>query len=175
VATTAAILTVNTAPAISVSAHKSNRNRRRHGDLLSHLERHQFQWRKNGNNITGANSSSYTTPALSLSDSGSTFDVIVSNGCGTPLTSNSATLTVNLATCPSFNPVLQGQNKNSTTWFAGQLLGWKELDYINARVLFCGGDVGTHTITITFPHTKTTGNSVVKGIETYTTSLPPVV
>src|SRR5713226_2783840 len=37
-----------------------------------------YQWQKNGVNIAGATSSSYTTPATATSDSGSTFDVVVS-------------------------------------------------------------------------------------------------
>src|SRR5881398_3216170 len=53
-----------------------------------------YQWQKNGANIAGATSSSYTTPATTTSDSGSTFDVVVSNIAGTA-TSNMATLTVN--------------------------------------------------------------------------------
>lgn len=53
-----------------------------------------YQWQKNGTNITGATSASYTTPATSLGDSGSTFRVIVSNSAGN-VTSTSATLTVN--------------------------------------------------------------------------------
>src|SRR5207248_2274335 len=55
-----------------------------------------YQWQKNGANITGASSSSYTTPVTMTSDSGSTFDVVVSNTAGTA-TSNAATLTVNAA------------------------------------------------------------------------------
>src|SRR5215469_9310129 len=38
-----------------------------------------YQWRKNGVNITGATSSSYTTPATTTTDSGSTFSVVVTN------------------------------------------------------------------------------------------------
>jgi hypothetical protein len=52
-----------------------------------------YQWRKDGSNISGANSSSYTTPSLTLSDDGSTYSCYVSNSCGNE-TSNSATLTV---------------------------------------------------------------------------------
>jgi chitodextrinase len=52
-----------------------------------------YQWQKNGANITGATSASYTTPAATTADSGSTFRVIVSNSLGS-VTSNSATLTV---------------------------------------------------------------------------------
>jgi hypothetical protein len=52
-----------------------------------------YQWQKNNANISGANSASYTTPAVAAGDNGSTFDVVVSNSAGT-VTSNPATLTV---------------------------------------------------------------------------------
>jgi HYDIN/CFA65/VesB family protein/Ig-like domain-containing protein/SdrD B-like protein/immunoglobulin I-set domain protein len=62
-----------------------------------------YQWQKNGANIAGATSSSYTTPATTAADSGSTFDVVVSNSAGT-VTSTAATLTVN-APAIQVNPV----------------------------------------------------------------------
>ncbi|HEY2120401.1 MAG TPA: choice-of-anchor D domain-containing protein, partial [Candidatus Acidoferrum sp.] len=52
-----------------------------------------YQWQKNGVNIAGATSTSYTTPATTTSDSGSAFAVVVSNTTGT-VTSAAATLTV---------------------------------------------------------------------------------
>jgi len=52
-----------------------------------------YQWQKNGTDISGATSSSYTTPATATSDSGATFQVTVSNSLGSA-TSNPATLTV---------------------------------------------------------------------------------
>ena len=55
-----------------------------------------YQWQKNGGNISGATSSSYTIPATATSDSGSTFDVVVSNSVGS-VTSAVATLTVSAA------------------------------------------------------------------------------
>jgi hypothetical protein len=55
-----------------------------------------YQWQKNGANIAGATSASYTTPATATSDSGSTFRVAVSNTTGT-VTSAPATLTLNPA------------------------------------------------------------------------------
>ncbi len=55
-----------------------------------------YQWQKNGVNIAGATAASYTTPATTTSDSGATFDVVVSNTVGT-VTSAAATLTVNPA------------------------------------------------------------------------------
>ncbi|PWT86379.1 MAG: hypothetical protein C5B58_01480, partial [Acidobacteria bacterium] len=59
-----------------------------------------YQWQKNGTAISGATSSSYTTPATTSSDNGSTFQVVVSNSLGAA-TSNSATLTVNVASGPT--------------------------------------------------------------------------
>ena len=52
-----------------------------------------YQWQKNGASIAGATSASYTTPATTTTDSGSTFRVVVSNAPGT-ITSTAATLTV---------------------------------------------------------------------------------
>jgi PKD repeat protein len=52
-----------------------------------------YQWQKNGVNIAGAVSASYTTPATSRSDNGARFRCIVTNTIGTA-TSNSATLRV---------------------------------------------------------------------------------
>ena len=48
-----------------------------------------YQWRKNGTNISGATSASYTTPATTTADSGAQFTVLVSNSAGTA-TSNAA-------------------------------------------------------------------------------------
>jgi hypothetical protein len=59
-----------------------------------------YQWRKNAVNIAGATSASYTTPATTTSDSGSTFAVVVTNSAGT-VTSGAATLTVNPASVPA--------------------------------------------------------------------------
>lgn len=58
-----------------------------------------YQWRKNGVNIAGATSSSYTTPATVAADNGSLYSVVVTNGSGS-VTSNNAKLTVK--TPPAF-------------------------------------------------------------------------
>ena len=52
-----------------------------------------YQWFKNGNPISGANSSSYTTPPTVAGDAGAAFTVLVSNSVGS-VTSGPATLTV---------------------------------------------------------------------------------
>src|SRR6266581_9013348 len=81
-----------------------------------------YQWQKNGADITGATSSSYMTPVTTTSDSGEMFRVMVSNSAGSA-TSNSAALTVNPGTTSSSADVItyhydnsrSGQNLNETT------------------------------------------------------------
>jgi hypothetical protein len=77
-----------------------------------------YQWQKNGANISGATSSSYTTPATATTDSGSTFRAVVTNSAGSA-TSNAATLTVNPAPAPAIqvspNPINFGSDVVGTT------------------------------------------------------------
>lgn len=53
-----------------------------------------YQWQRNGANIGGATSATYTTAATVAGDNGATFRCVVSNRAGSA-TSSSATLTVN--------------------------------------------------------------------------------
>src|SRR5205809_2807500 len=53
-----------------------------------------YQWQKNGGNIAGATSASYTTATTTAADSGSTFRVGVTNSASR-VTSSAATLKVN--------------------------------------------------------------------------------
>jgi len=71
------------------------------GDLLS------YQWRKDGDEIPGANDSTYVIGAVSTDDDAS-YDVVVSNACGTA-TSDAATLTVQ--TWPSITEHPADQHK----------------------------------------------------------------
>jgi hypothetical protein len=66
-----------------------------------------YQWQKNNANISNATSSSYTTPATVLGDSGAMFRVIVTNSV-TGVPSNETTLTV--------NPVLTSSGTDVTTY-----------------------------------------------------------
>src|SRR5258708_6289621 len=84
-----------------------------------------YQWQKNGVNIAGATSASYTTPVTTASDSGSTFDAVVTNTAGT-VTSATGTLTVNAAvvaptisTQPANQTVTAGQTATFTVVAAG--------------------------------------------------------
>src|SRR5947207_15460222 len=74
-----------------------------------------YQWQKNGANIAGAISASYTTAATTTSDSGAKFDVVVGNSAGT-VTSATVTLTVNAAAAA---PTITTQPANQTVT-AGQ-------------------------------------------------------
>src|SRR5262249_31059499 len=65
-----------------------------------------YQWAKNGMNISGATSASYTTPATVSGDTGATFTVTVSNSVGS-VTSTPATLTVTVASTSA--PVISQQ------------------------------------------------------------------
>jgi glucose/arabinose dehydrogenase len=58
-----------------------------------------YQWQRNGANISGATSASYTRSNVQLADSGARFRVNVSNGVGN-LFSNEATLTVTTNVAP---------------------------------------------------------------------------
>ncbi len=73
-----------------------------------------YQWQKNNTNISGAASSSYTTPATVNGDNGATFRVIVSNSV-TSITSNAATLTVNAVVSSSGTDVTTYHNDVART------------------------------------------------------------
>jgi Abnormal spindle-like microcephaly-assoc'd, ASPM-SPD-2-Hydin len=68
-----------------------------------------YQWMRNGLAISGANGSTYTTPATSTSDSGAAFSVAVSNAAGSA-TSASAILSVAPATTILLNPIVSNLN-----------------------------------------------------------------
>ena len=90
-----------------------------------------YQWQKNGVNIAGATGTSYTTPATATTDTGSTFDVVVSNAAGT-VTSSAATLTVNAAAvAPTITtqPVNQTVTAGATATFSVVAGGTAPLGY----------------------------------------------
>src|SRR4029077_4149558 len=90
-----------------------------------------YQWQKNGVAISGATSSSYTTPATTSSDNGAQFTVAVSNTAGS-VTSNAATLTVNAAAvAPSITtqPASQTVTAGQTASFSVAATGTAPLSY----------------------------------------------
>ena len=93
-----------------------------------------YQWKKNGTNITGATSSSYTTPAASSADNGAQYSVSISNTEG-QVTSNTATLTVSgaavaptISSQPAAQSVTEGQSATFSVTASGTSLQyqWKK-------------------------------------------------
>jgi serine protease len=67
-----------------------------------------YQWRRNGVDIAGATAASYTTPALSVGDSGTRYSVVVANALGS-VTSAEAVVTVTpAATGGPISPPVSG-------------------------------------------------------------------
>lgn len=65
-----------------------------------------YQWRRNGNNIPGAITSSYTINALTPADTG-TYTVVLNDSCAIPITSQSAVVTLSTGpTVTSLTPNL---------------------------------------------------------------------
>ena len=93
-----------------------------------------YQWKKNGADIEGVTTSSHTTDATSLADSGAVFTVVVTNSVGS-VTSSGAALTVNAAvvapaitTQPTSLDVAPGNTATFTVTATGTTLiyQWKK-------------------------------------------------
>jgi hypothetical protein len=97
-----------------------------------------YQWKKNGAVISGATSSTYTTPATTTGANGARFTVTVTNGFGSA-TSNSAILTVYPAATMNQSPVgpilIGGQPQNQdviapgTATFSASAIGTEPITY----------------------------------------------
>jgi rhamnogalacturonyl hydrolase YesR len=90
-----------------------------------------YQWQKGGVNIAGATSASFTTPATTSADSGSTFAVEVTNSVKS-VTSSSATLIVTpLAVAPTLTkqPANQTVTEGQTATFSVVAAGTWPLTY----------------------------------------------
>jgi hypothetical protein len=86
-----------------------------------------YQWRRNGNNIAGATSATYSIASASVADAG-TYTVIVTGTCGT-VTSANAVLTVNAATSINTQPVAQAVCAGSAATFTVNATGTGTLTY----------------------------------------------
>jgi len=89
-----------------------------------------YQWQKNQVNIAGATSASFTTPATTSADNGTSFRVIVMNPISS-VTSNAATLTVNAGGGPSITtqPANQTVSVGQTATFSLTASGAAPLSY----------------------------------------------
>lgn len=87
-----------------------------------------YQWRKNGANIASATASTYTTPATVSADTGAQFTVIVNNAAGA-VTSNVATLTVNVPPSITSQPTSQSITAGQTATFSVSASGTNPITY----------------------------------------------
>jgi hypothetical protein len=90
-----------------------------------------YQWRKNASTISGATSSSYTTPAETTADNAALFSVIVTNSVGS-VTSSAAILTVNpppVAPSITTQPLSQTITAGMTAMFSVTAAGTAPLSY----------------------------------------------
>jgi disulfide bond formation protein DsbB len=86
-----------------------------------------YQWRKNGVNINGETSSSFTINNAAHADAGN-YDVVVTGSCGS-LTSVQATLTVNAATLITTHPQSQSVCSGGNISFNAAATGTGTLTY----------------------------------------------
>src|SRR6266550_2645932 len=118
-----------------------------------------YRWMKGGATISGATSSSYTTPPTTSGDNGSQFTVMVSNPVGSA-TSNAATLTVSAAAvAPSITtqPASQMVTAGQTATFSVVATGTPLLSYQWMK----GGTtiLGATSSSYTTPPTTTSDNN----------------
>ncbi len=135
-----------------------------------------YQWRKGGVNIAGATGAVYTTPTLATADSGSSFDVVVTNSAGTA-TSAAAKLTVTAGTAPgivaqpagaavaggqsfTLTVVASGSGPLHYQWkLNGTVVGTDASSYGVASAQ--ASDAGTYTVTVTNASGSASSNGAV--------------
>ncbi|MGB4840678.1 MAG: immunoglobulin domain-containing protein, partial [Saprospiraceae bacterium] len=131
-------LTLGQCTAVSVSSQPQNQTANAGGTATfsvtaSGTAPFLYFWYKNNVFITGATSSTYTTPTLTASDNGNTYKCIITN-CNSlnQVTSNNATLTVNsqcTAVSVSSQPQNQTANVGSTPTFSVFVAGTSPYTY----------------------------------------------
>jgi len=117
-----------------------------------------YQWRKNAVDIVGATSASYITPVTTLADDGVLFTCVVTN-LGGSVTSNAATLTVNMAPpVITTHPANQTVTEGETATFSVAASGSGTLTYQWKKD---GGDIaGATSASYTTPATMLADNGV---------------
>ncbi|NPV63084.1 MAG: hypothetical protein HPY61_10750 [Methanotrichaceae archaeon] len=92
------------------------------------IEPLSYQWKKNGENITGANEKVYVMPRIAEDDAGSYSVLVISCCCG-EINSNPATLTVNLKPSIAVQPQSQNTCEGSPVQFSVQASGTEPMSY----------------------------------------------
>lgn len=109
-----------------------------------------FQWYRNGVAIPGATSANYVTPAVTSTDSGARFHVVITNSFGTK-TSAEAILTVIIAPAITTQPQAITVNAGQTATFSVAATGTAPLTYQWKRggTAISGATAATYTTPVT--------------------------
>ena len=122
-----------------------------------------YQWQKNGANIPGATSSTYTTPATTASDNAAVFKVVVSNSAGTA-TSKEAVLTVNVPASIANPPASKSVVVTKTAIFTVTAAGTPPFTYQWKKN---GVNIGSSIESSDATNTYTTPTNSSAGTSTY--------
>ena len=138
-----------------------------------------FQWQKNGANISGATSASYTIASVATGDAG-TYSVVATNSAGSA-TSNNAVLTVNAAPAITTQPLSQTANAGAAVTFTAAASGspaptfqWRKngVNITGATSASftipnaSAGDAGTYSVVATNSAGSATSNNAVLTVVT---------
>lgn len=123
-----------------------------------------YQWRKGGTNITGATSATYTIANTTATDAGN-YDVVITGTCGSAITSNTVTLTVNPVTAITTQPAAQTVCSGSAANFTVAATGSGSLTYQwrLGGVNIAGATSATYNIAATTPASAGNYDVVVTG------------
>ena len=131
-----------------------------------------YQWQKNGANIPGATSNTYTTPATTASDTGAVFKVVVSNSAGTA-TSKEAVLTVNVPASIANQPANRSVVVTKTAIFTVRAAGTPPFTYQwKKNGVNVSAGVGGTTDTYTTPAAANGDNGAVFTVVVSNSALP---
>ena len=125
-----------------------------------------YQWKKNGTDIEGVTTSSHTTDATVLTDSGAVFTVVVTNSAGS-VSSSDAALTVNAAPpAISAQPTAQTITAGATATFSVTATGTGTLSYQwKKNGTNITGGMGATASSYTTPAMGYAGNGAVYSVE----------
>ncbi|MBI5424829.1 MAG: immunoglobulin domain-containing protein [Opitutae bacterium] len=192
-----ATLTVNAAAsAPSITTQPSNQSATTGGSVsfsvtASGTAPLSYQWRKDGANLPGATSSTYSIASVTSGDAG-TYSVVVSNSVGNA-TSNGATLTVTAsAVAPTIatQPASQTVNTGASVTFSVTASGTAPLSYqwrkdgaaiagaVSASFTIASAatsDAGAYTVVATNSAGSATSNSATLTVNTANTATAPSI
>jgi photosystem II stability/assembly factor-like uncharacterized protein len=163
---TAAILTVSTSPTITTQPNSQavcEAQSATFSVAATGAGPLTYQWRKNGTNIPGAIGSSYTIPSVTTADAAG-YSVVVTGACGN-VTSDTATLTVNLANAITLQPMPQTVCEGASATFSVTAGGTGPFTYQWRKngVNIPGATGSTYTIASTTPADAATYDVLVTG------------